>query len=220
MPDSSPTATATAATGFTDGLATPLQFVKGVGPRVALTLQKLGLQTVEDMLFHFPHRYEDRRNFRPLGQARHGETVCTSGEVVGVTVDRTARRGLLLTRVIIHDATGPAELVFFSQPWLKDVFNRLKGTRICVYGQVDRQSGRPTFRHPEWGNVAIDESIAMYAWHCRHHTAHIEQAIRVLRVFRLTRTQVSFTSALPRAGRVIVCPQCERILSAELGGLI
>ena len=129
MPDSAPT-TSTVATSFAEGLATPLQFVKGVGPRVALTLQKLGLQTAEDMLFNFPHRYEDRRNFRPLGQARHGETVCTSGEVIGVTVDRTARRGLLLTRVIIQDASGPAELVFFSQPWLKDVFNRLKGTRI------------------------------------------------------------------------------------------
>src|SRR5438874_4102653 len=93
-----------------DGLATPLQFVKGVGPRVALTLQKMGLHTAEDMLFHFPHRWEDRSNFRPLGQARHGETVCTSGEVAGVTIDRTARRGLLLTRVLIRDASGPAEL--------------------------------------------------------------------------------------------------------------
>src|SRR5947208_3704044 len=117
---------------FAEGLATPLQFVKGVGPRVALTLQKIGLHTVEDLLYHFPHRYEDRRNFRPLSQARHNETVCTSGEVLGVTVDRTARQGLLLTRVVIQDASSAAELVFFRQPWLKDVFNRLKGKRICV----------------------------------------------------------------------------------------
>jgi hypothetical protein len=44
--------------------------------------------------------------------------------------------------------------------------------------------------------------------------------IRTLRVLRLTRMQVSFTSRLPRGGRVIVCPECERILSAELGGLL
>jgi hypothetical protein len=49
---------------------------------------------------------------------------------------------------------------------------------------------------------------------------HCHESIRVLRVFRLSRTQVSFTSPLPRAGRVIICPQCERIVSAELGGLI
>lgn len=150
------TAISPAASAFATGLATPLQFVKGVGPRVALTLQKLGLQTAEDLLFHFPHRYEDRSHFRPLGQVRHGETVCTSGTVAGVTIDRTARRGLLLTRVLIRDSSGTAELVFFSQPWLKDVFNRLKESRICVYGQVDRQSGRPTFRHPEWEELSDD----------------------------------------------------------------
>ena len=36
-----------------------------------------------------------------------------------------------------------------------------------------------TFLHPEWKQVTIDEAIAMYAWHCRHHTAHIEQALRL-----------------------------------------
>jgi ATP-dependent DNA helicase RecG len=158
MPESasSPSPPPAGPSTFSEGLATPLQFVKGVGPRIALTLQKLGLLVVEDLLYHFPHRYEDRRNFRPLGQARHNETVCSSGQVVGVTVDRTARRGLLLTRVLIQDTSGPAELVFFSQPWLKDVFNRLKGSRVCVYGLVDRQSGRPTFRHPEWEELSDD----------------------------------------------------------------
>jgi hypothetical protein len=36
-----------------------------------------------------------------------------------------------------------------------------------------------TFTHPEWGQVTIDEAVAMYAWHCRHHTAHIEQALGI-----------------------------------------
>jgi len=38
------------------------------------------------------------------------------------------------------------------------------------------------FVHPQWGRVPIDESIAMYAWHCRHHAAHIEQALAAARV--------------------------------------
>ncbi len=38
---------------------------------------------------------------------------------------------------------------------------------------------RKTFVHPEWKGVTIDEAVAMYAWHCRHHTAHIEQALRL-----------------------------------------
>src|ERR1051326_7834287 len=117
MPESAETITRppAPAPAYVEGLATPLQFVKGVGPRIALTTQKLGLVTVEALLFHFPHRYEDRRNFRPLGQVRHGETVCTSGQVVGVTVDRTARRGLLLTRAVIRDSSGPAGLGVVGQ---------------------------------------------------------------------------------------------------------
>jgi ATP-dependent DNA helicase RecG len=43
-----------------EGLRTPIQFVKGVGPRYSQALEKLGITVVEDVLFHFPHRYEDR----------------------------------------------------------------------------------------------------------------------------------------------------------------
>ncbi len=49
---------------------------------------------------------------------------------------------------------------------------------------------------------------------------HCREPIRSLRVLRLTRTQVSFTSPLPRGGRALVCPLCERIISAELSGLL
>jgi hypothetical protein len=49
---------------------------------------------------------------------------------------------------------------------------------------------------------------------------YCREPLKSLHVVRLTRIQVAFTSTLPRGGRVIVCPQCERILSAELGGLI
>jgi len=49
---------------------------------------------------------------------------------------------------------------------------------------------------------------------------HCREAIRTLRVVRMLRTQVTFTSPLPRAGRVIICPTCEKILSAELSGIL
>jgi ATP-dependent DNA helicase RecG len=141
-----------------------VQYVKGVGPRLALTLRKLELLTVEDLLFHFPHRYEDRTHFRPLGQLRDGDTVLTCGTVVGAGVERTARRGLLITRVLIEDATGKAALVFFAQPWLKEIFQRLRGQPISVFGAVKRDwqatvarpSAPPTFRQPEWEELADD----------------------------------------------------------------
>jgi ATP-dependent DNA helicase RecG len=133
-----------------------VQYVKGVGPRLALTLRKLELFTVEDLLFHFPNRYEDRTHFRPLGQLRDGDIVLSCGTIVGAGVERTAKRGMLLTRVAIQDATGSAALVFFAQPWLKDIFLRLQGQPISVYGQVkrDRMGAAPTFRQPEWEELA------------------------------------------------------------------
>jgi ATP-dependent DNA helicase RecG len=145
-------------------LATPVQYVKGVGPRLALMLQKLDLITVEDLLFHFPHRYEDRTHFRPLGQLRDGETVCSCGTVVGVGVERTAKRRLLITKVAVQDSTGTAALVFFAQPWLKDVFQRLQGQPISVFGQVrrERTTGPATFQHPEWEELGEEGLSALH----------------------------------------------------------
>jgi ATP-dependent DNA helicase RecG len=138
-------------------LLTAVQFVKGVGPRYALSLEKLGIVTVEDLLFHFPHRYEDRRNFRPLGRVMHGDTVVASGQVVGATLERSSRRNMTLMKAIIRDHSGHAELVFFNQHWLKNTFDRLKGREVSIYGTGQRSGGMLSFQHPEWEELTGDE---------------------------------------------------------------
>src|SRR5947209_6455286 len=140
-------------------LETPVQFVKGVGPKLALMLQRLGILTVEDLLFHFPMRYEDRRHFAPLGRLQPGETVCSSGTVIGAVLERSQKRGMALTKVVIRDQTGAAELVFFNQPWLAQTFGKLKGQPISVYGQTSISGhGRLQFTTPEWEPLAGDSS--------------------------------------------------------------
>ena len=128
-----------------------------MGPRFAATLEKLGIATAEDLIFHFPHRYEDRSHFRPLGQVGAGETVCTSGRVLGAALERTARRGLFISKVVINDASGSAELVFFNQSWIPNVFNRIKGKRISIFGQATRNGGVLQFTHPEWEELTEEE---------------------------------------------------------------
>jgi len=49
---------------------------------------------------------------------------------------------------------------------------------VFLRNLTDAQFAR-TFQHPEWGSVTIEEAVALYAWHCRHHAAHIEQALTV-----------------------------------------
>ena len=63
-------------------------------------------------------------------------------------------------------------------------------------------------------------SVASYTLESPARCPHCREPIRSVRVIGLVRTQVSFTSTLPRRGRVIICPECERILSAELAGLV
>ena len=60
----------------------PLQYLKGVGPRKAADLKKAGLLTVEDLLFRFPLRYEDRSRLQPIVSLKPGQTVAVSGEVL------------------------------------------------------------------------------------------------------------------------------------------
>ena len=64
------------------------------------------------------------------------------------------------------------------------------------------------------------QAAAVYALETPVRCPHCREPIRTVRVLALTRTQVAFTSTLPRRGRVITCPECERILSAELSGLV
>ncbi len=65
-----------------DVLQLPLQYLKGVGPRKAADLKKAGLVTVEDLLFRFPLRYEDRSRLQPIVSIKPGHTVAVGGEVL------------------------------------------------------------------------------------------------------------------------------------------
>jgi hypothetical protein len=76
-------------------------------------------------------------------------------------------------------------------------------------------AGDPTTPIPvEW------QSTAAYTLETAVRCPHCEEAITTIRIVGLTRSQVSFTSTLPRRGRVAVCPECERILPVELSGLM
>src|SRR5579862_2107842 len=85
----------------------------------AATLSKnLKLNTVRQLLYHFPRRYEDRTRFKRIADVRHGESVVISGKVINVENVPTRSR-LTLTKVAIREDSGIAFLVFFNQWFLK-----------------------------------------------------------------------------------------------------
>jgi len=114
-------------------LGLPVQYVKGVGPQRAQALQKLDIATLEDLLYHLPFRYEDRRAFARIAQLRPGAKVAVSG-TIAVAGLRRARR-ISLYEIRLEDGSGRLKVIWFNQPYLKDVLP--KGARVVLYGLVD-----------------------------------------------------------------------------------
>ncbi|HLA23794.1 MAG TPA: ATP-dependent DNA helicase RecG [bacterium] len=114
-------------------LQAPVQYVKGVGPARASQLARLGIQTVEDLLYHRPHRYEDRRHLARIADLVPGRKQSTEGTVVAVS---EKRYGTYQFFAALSDESGVLQAMWFGQRYLRRVIRR--GARIIVYGKVER----------------------------------------------------------------------------------
>jgi ATP-dependent DNA helicase RecG len=114
-------------------LASPVQFVKGVGPQRAEALAREGVSTVEDLLFHLPMRYEDRSQRVRIADLRAGMKVSVAGTVTVAGLRRARRMSLYEIR--LEDTTGRLKALWFNQPFLKDVLPR--GAHVVLYGTVE-----------------------------------------------------------------------------------
>src|SRR5438034_10113149 len=87
-------------------LATPLQFLKGVGPRRAADFERVGLITIEDLLYRFPLRYEDRSRLQPIGTLKPGRPAPITGRILSGAVRFPGRRAFRISEPASHAATG------------------------------------------------------------------------------------------------------------------
>jgi len=118
-----------------DALATPLQFLKGVGPKRASDLARVGLHTIEDLLFRFPLRYEDRSQRLPIASVRPGARVSVTGRVVHTALRTTRRPGFKIFEVIVSDDSGSLLVNWLNQPYLRDVFKA--GQHVVLFGTAE-----------------------------------------------------------------------------------
>ena len=118
-----------------DVLQMPLQYLKGVGPRKAADLKKAGLNTVEDLLFRFPRRYEDRSRMQPIISLRPGMTAAITGTVLNAGLAHTRRPGFKLFSALIQDESGQIQAVWPNQAFLKDVLKSQQ--RVVLFGKVE-----------------------------------------------------------------------------------
>jgi ATP-dependent DNA helicase RecG len=118
-------------------LDTPVKFLKGVGERRAESLDRLGIRTARDLLWHLPHRYVDASTVTPLARAQVGQEVACVGRVAAKGVLPT-RRGLRIFHAVLRDDSGVLECVWPGQPFLD---------RTIVVGQTLLVSGPVRFYH-------------------------------------------------------------------------
>src|SRR4026209_1501253 len=97
-------------------LATPLQFLKGVGPRRAADFENAGLLPVEDLLYRFPLRYEDRSRLQPIASLKPGQTASIAGRILACGVRTTRRPGFKIFEAAVDDGTGSLRAVWLNQP--------------------------------------------------------------------------------------------------------
>lgn len=135
-----------------------IQFVKGVGPAKAKLLANLGVHSVEDLLYLFPHRYEDRSQFTPIAMLRVGETQTICGRVL--TCKRNFYSKNRTVEATITDKSGRIVCVWFNQPYLVNIFK--VGQEVVLYGKVDVFHKRLQMVVPDFELIsAEDRSLNM-----------------------------------------------------------
>ncbi len=128
-------------------LNAPVTVLPGVGPKHAKTLERLGLETLEDMLYFFPRRYDDYSQLKPINRLEYGEQVTVIGTVQSVT-NRKIRNGRVnITEGIVSDGTGDLRMTWFNQPWIAKKLR--SGVQVVLSGKIDQYLGRIMMNSPE-----------------------------------------------------------------------
>ena len=114
-------------------LSTPVKYVKRIGERIASALAERGVETVEDLVYHLPFRYEDRLNPQPISALTPGAMASLIGEVRGSVLLRT-RSGPIF-EMTLGQGTGSVKCMWFHGAYLKDKFK--PGQMVAVYGKLE-----------------------------------------------------------------------------------
>lgn len=111
-------------------------------------LQKLGLKTVEDLLYHFPVRYESILNEKPIALLQKGDAASFHGVVKNIRQTRSFRRKMIFTEATVLDHTGSIKAVWFHQPYIADKLK--EGSALRFSGKIQERNGKRYVANPEF----------------------------------------------------------------------
>jgi len=186
------------------GLDRPLSELAGVRPALAKRLEGFGLTTVGDLLTHYPRRYEDFTDRKPIADLKVGEEATVRATVERVTLDHGRRRRVTLLKVVLRDRSGVMIGVWFNQPWLAKVLE--PGMELSLRGSVRLSGGGASFV------VKAHEILAGEG-----ETVHTEGIVPVYAASESISTRVlrDLVHAVRRAARSMPDPLPGALLAAE-----
>jgi len=135
---------------------TPVQFVKGIGPRIAEILAAKGISTADDLLHYLPFRYEDRVNPRGIAELRVGEMATVIAEVRTSGLFRTRRMPIF--QMTAGQGRARLKCIWFNGAYLKDKFQ--PGQMLALYGRVEENRGELQLVQPQFEILAEPEGDA------------------------------------------------------------
>lgn len=134
----------------------PLDDAPGITRQMVQSFRRLGVRTVRDLLYHFPHRYDDFTSHKTIAELQPGAVETIIAEVLDARTLPMKSGGSRLD-ILVGDDTGTLKVVFFRQPWLAQRF--LVGTKVVLSGKIGVYDGLRQMASPEWQPFTDDDMI-------------------------------------------------------------
>ena len=119
-----------------------------IGERKAKTLQRIGIETLGDMLYYFPRRYDDYSQLTPINRLQYNQKTTIIGTVQSVSSRKIRGGRSTLVEAVVSDGSAALRVTWFNQPWITNKLRR--GMQIVLSGKVEQYLGRATINSPEW----------------------------------------------------------------------
>lgn len=140
-------------------LETSIQYLKGVGPKLAEFFSRKGISSIQEFVEFFPRSYEDQRQARNIASLQPGETVSLKAQIVKISSIPLGKSSRKIYDVTLKDASGMIHCKFFRVPYRGyfERFTPLKEVRIV--GEVKDYRGRLEFHHPDIRDIEPNEEL-------------------------------------------------------------
>src|SRR3989338_3930655 len=138
-------------------LSTLIDQIRKIGLAYQKKLKKLGISTLQDLLYYFPARYDDFSEIVPIKKAKLGYTVCVQGRILEIESTRTFKKFMSVTEALIEDETGTIKATWFNQPYLAKSLK--EDDLVCLAGKVSLGKDGIYLNNPVHERVADFEDI-------------------------------------------------------------